>query len=130
MFIYSTLWMYDLAVTQFSRAFCANPIGNGRGALPVILVTGYGDLDATKESGESRVLLKPYSESNLADKITSALTLIETHTLKQTLPVCSRSASTPAPMEKALPRREQNFVRQQTDDNDDEHDANNLIHGI
>jgi hypothetical protein len=32
-------------------------------------------------------------------------------------------------MEKALSRREQNFVREQTDDNDDEHDANNLIHG-
>jgi hypothetical protein len=78
MFIYSTLWMYDLAVTQFSRAFSANPIDGGRGPLlPVILVTGYGDLDANKESGESRVLLKPYTESNLADQIAIALTLIE-----------------------------------------------------
>ena len=30
MFIYSTLWMYDLAVTQFSRAFSTNPIDGGR----------------------------------------------------------------------------------------------------
>jgi hypothetical protein len=30
MFIYSTLWMYDLAVTQFSLAFSTNPIDGGR----------------------------------------------------------------------------------------------------
>ena len=29
LFIYSTLWMYDLAVTQFSRAFSENPIDGG-----------------------------------------------------------------------------------------------------
>jgi hypothetical protein len=36
----------------------------------------------------------------------------------------------PPPMEEALARREQNLVREQTNDNDHEHDANNLIHGI
>ena len=30
MFICSTLWMYDLAVTQFSLAFSTNPIDGGR----------------------------------------------------------------------------------------------------
>src|SRR5271166_3112845 len=30
MFIYSTLWMYYLAVTQFSLAFSTNPIDGGR----------------------------------------------------------------------------------------------------
>src|SRR5260370_721129 len=36
----------------------------------------------------------------------------------------------PSPMEKALTRREHNFVREQTDDYDHEHDADNLVHGI
>jgi hypothetical protein len=33
-------------------------------------------------------------------------------------------------MEKALPRREYNLVRKQTDDDDDKHDADYLVHGI
>jgi hypothetical protein len=33
-------------------------------------------------------------------------------------------------MEKAFTRREHNFVREQTDDYDHEHDADNLVHGI
>jgi hypothetical protein len=42
----------------------------------------------------------------------------------------SRSSRAPAPMEQALPRREQNFVREQPDADDDEHDADNLVHCI
>ena len=42
----------------------------------------------------------------------------------------SGSSRAPSPMEKALPRRKHNFVREQTDDDDDEHDADNLVHGI
>ena len=42
----------------------------------------------------------------------------------------SRSSRAPAPMEKTLPGREQNFVCEQTDNDDDEHDADNLVHGI
>src|ERR1700738_3805660 len=44
--------------------------------------------------------------------------------------VPSGSSCAPSPMEKTLPRREHNFVREQTDDDDDEHDADNLVHGI
>jgi hypothetical protein len=33
-------------------------------------------------------------------------------------------------MKETLPGREQNFVRKQTDDDNDEHDADNLVHGI
>jgi len=42
----------------------------------------------------------------------------------------SRSSRTPAPVEKTLPGREQNFIREQTDHDDDEHDTDNLVHGI
>jgi hypothetical protein len=42
----------------------------------------------------------------------------------------SGSSRAPSPMEKALPRRKHNFVREQTNDDDDKHDADNLVHGI
>ena len=42
----------------------------------------------------------------------------------------SGSSCAPSPMEKTLPRCEHNFVREQTDDYDDKHDADNLVHGI
>jgi hypothetical protein len=42
----------------------------------------------------------------------------------------SGSRRAPSPMEKALTRREHNFVREQTDDYNHEHDADNLVHGI
>jgi FixJ family two-component response regulator len=41
--------------------------------LPVILVTGYGGLDALKEFDETRILQKPYREDALMDKIVAAL---------------------------------------------------------
>jgi hypothetical protein len=44
--------------------------------------------------------------------------------------VRSGSSRAPSPMEKALPRCEHNFVREQTDDDDDKHDADNLVHRI
>ena len=42
----------------------------------------------------------------------------------------SGSSGAPSPMKKALPRREYHLVRKQTDDDDDKHDADNLVHGI
>jgi hypothetical protein len=42
----------------------------------------------------------------------------------------SGSCRAPSPMEKAFPRCEHNFVRKETDDHDDEHHADNLVHGI
>jgi DNA-binding LytR/AlgR family response regulator len=41
--------------------------------LPVILVTGYGGLDALKEFDETRILQKPYREDALVDKIVAVL---------------------------------------------------------
>ena len=42
----------------------------------------------------------------------------------------SGSSRASSPMEKALSRRKHNFVRERTNDDDDEHDADNLVHGI
>jgi hypothetical protein len=41
--------------------------------LPVILVTGYGRLDALNEFDESRILQRPFSDGDLEEKITAAL---------------------------------------------------------
>ena len=42
-------------------------------ALPVIVVTGYGDLSYPGESGELQVLRKPYQETDLTGTITAVL---------------------------------------------------------
>ena len=39
-------------------------------------------------------------------------------------------ARAPAPMQKSFDRRKENFIRQQTDDDDHQHDRNDLFHGI
>jgi FixJ family two-component response regulator len=44
-----------------------------RPGLPVIIVTGHGDLKELKTFGESRILRKPYSEGELEAMITAAL---------------------------------------------------------
>ncbi len=44
-----------------------------RPTLPVILVTGYGELEVLKSFGKSRILQKPYTENDLMNKITAAL---------------------------------------------------------
>jgi PAS domain S-box-containing protein len=64
----------DIAMPKMSGVELARVIHARWPAMPVILVTGHGDLDAIREFGESYVLQKPYTESDLADKITSALT--------------------------------------------------------
>ena len=44
------------------------------------------------------------------------------------IPKISCLARAPAAMQKSLDRRKENFVGEQTDDNDDEHDGDDLIH--
>jgi DNA-binding LytR/AlgR family response regulator len=44
-----------------------------RPTSPVILVTGHGELDISKEFDESRILQKAYSEDELVDKFKAAL---------------------------------------------------------
>jgi PAS domain S-box-containing protein len=68
------LVLADVAMPEMSGVELAGAIHETRPTLPVILVTGYRDLDALQEFGESRTLQKPYTESELTEKITAALT--------------------------------------------------------
>jgi CheY-like chemotaxis protein len=68
------LVLADVAMPEMSGVELARAIRETRPTLPVILVTGYRDLHALKEFGESRTLQKPYTESDLTEKITAALT--------------------------------------------------------
>ena len=51
----------------------ARAIRADRPRLPIIFVTGYGDLDVLREFGGSRILQKPYAEGDLAAAIGAAL---------------------------------------------------------
>jgi CheY-like chemotaxis protein len=67
------LVLADFAMPEMNGIELAKAIHATRPTLAVILVTGYGDVDALKQFGESRVLLKPYSEDNLVNKIKAVL---------------------------------------------------------
>jgi CheY-like chemotaxis protein len=67
------LVLADVAMPKMNGVELAKAIHSTRHTLPVILITGYGDLDALKEFGEARILQKPYTEAGLVDKITTAL---------------------------------------------------------
>jgi FixJ family two-component response regulator len=65
--------LVDVAMPEMKGAELARAIHATRPTLPVILITGYRDLDVLKEIGESQVLQKPCSEAALIDKIMAAL---------------------------------------------------------
>lgn len=44
-----------------------------RPTFPVVLVTGYGDLDSLKNFDDTRILQKPYREADLVERINAAL---------------------------------------------------------
>ena len=44
-----------------------------RPELPVILITGYSDLDVLKEFNDLRIILKPFTEDDLVNAIGAAL---------------------------------------------------------
>jgi PAS domain S-box-containing protein len=67
------LVLADFAMPLRSGVELARDIQSKRPGLPVILITGYGEVDALKDFGETRVLRKPYGEEELATKIASAL---------------------------------------------------------
>jgi CheY-like chemotaxis protein len=67
------LVLADFAMPEMNGVELARIIHAKRPALPVILVTGYGDLDVLKEFGESRILQKPFTEGDLVDKLVAAL---------------------------------------------------------
>jgi PAS domain S-box-containing protein len=67
------LVLADFAMPEMSGIELAGAIHAARPSLPVILVTGYVDLDVVRKFGEARILQKPYTEGDLVDKITAAL---------------------------------------------------------
>jgi PAS domain S-box-containing protein len=67
------LVLADFAMPGMSGVELTGAIHAERPDLPVILVTGYVDLDVVKQFGEAYILQKPYTEGDLVDKITAAL---------------------------------------------------------
>ena len=67
------LVLADFGMPEMSGVELARALYAIRPTLPIILVTGHGDLDVLKEFGKLRILQKPYTEGNLVDKITAVL---------------------------------------------------------
>jgi PAS domain S-box-containing protein len=67
------LILADYAMPAMNGVELAKMIETARPALPVILVTGYGNRDVIAGSSETQVLQKPYTEDELILRIRSAL---------------------------------------------------------
>jgi CheY-like chemotaxis protein len=67
------LVLADFAMPEMTGVELAETIHTTRPALPVILVTGYGNREALKNFCEARILQKPYAEAELMEKIARAL---------------------------------------------------------
>ena len=67
------LVLADFAMPEMSGAELAKAICAMRPTLPVILITGYSDLDVLKELNDLRIILKPFTEDDLVNTISAAL---------------------------------------------------------
>jgi CheY-like chemotaxis protein len=67
------LILADYAMPAMSGVEFAKMIETARPALPVILVTGYGNRDVIAGFSETRILQKPYTEDELILRIRRAL---------------------------------------------------------
>jgi PAS domain S-box-containing protein len=67
------LVLADFAMPEMSGAELAKAICAMRPTLPVILITGYSDLDVLKELNDLRIILKPFTEDDLVNAIGAAL---------------------------------------------------------
>jgi len=67
------LVLADFAMPEMTGVELAEAIHTTHPALPVILVTGYGNRETLKDFGEARILQKPYTEAELMEKIARAL---------------------------------------------------------
>jgi CheY-like chemotaxis protein len=67
------LVLADIAMPEMNGPQLAKAIEATRPALPVILMTGYGDDEILKEHGEMPVLQKPFNEADLTAKIEAVL---------------------------------------------------------
>ncbi|MGY2907013.1 response regulator [Bradyrhizobium sp. URHC0002] len=67
------LVLADFAMPEMSGCELAKAICAMRPTLPVILVTGYSDVDVLKEFNHLRIILKPFTEGDLVNTISAAL---------------------------------------------------------
>ena len=69
----SGLVLADFAMPEMSGGELAKVICAMRPTLPVILITGYSDVDVLKEFNDLRIILKPFTEDDLVNTISAAL---------------------------------------------------------
>jgi CheY-like chemotaxis protein len=67
------LVLADFAMPEMSGRELAKAIGAMRPVLPVVLMTGYRDLDVPEELNDLRIILKPFTEDDLINTIGAAL---------------------------------------------------------
>jgi CheY-like chemotaxis protein len=67
------LVLADFAIPEMTGVELAETIHATHPALPVILVTGFGNREPLKDFGEAAILQKPYAEAELMEKIANAL---------------------------------------------------------
>jgi CheY-like chemotaxis protein len=67
------LVLADFAMPEMTGGELAETIRITHPALPVILVTGFGNSKVLKDFGEARILQKPYAEDELLERIARAL---------------------------------------------------------
>ena len=67
------LVLADFAMPEMTGGELAETIHITHPALPVILVTGFGNSEALKDFGEARILQKPYAEDELLERIARVL---------------------------------------------------------
>jgi PAS domain S-box-containing protein len=67
------LVLADFAMPEMSGGELAKAIRAMRPILPVILITGYRDLNVRKEFNDLRIILKPFTEDDLVNAIGAAL---------------------------------------------------------
>ena len=67
------LVLADFAMPEMTGVELAKAIHTAHPALPVIIVSGYGNHQVLKDFGEAQILQKPYAEDELMEKIAKAL---------------------------------------------------------
>ncbi|WP_439405811.1 response regulator [Bradyrhizobium sp. DASA03076] len=67
------LVLVDFAMPEMSGGDVAKAIRAMRPILPVILMSGYRDLNVRKEFNDLRIILKPFTENDLVNAISAAL---------------------------------------------------------
>ncbi len=63
----------DFAMPGMNGAELARRAAEVRPELPVLFVTGYGDLESLAEAGEHRVVQKPFKPEELGQKLAGLL---------------------------------------------------------